>query len=154
MSKLALGLIALAVATGCEDDADFPDETGSGDSTQMRELRAELQSRDAVLEGSVTVQTNLDAEAFTATIVLRGDLPNAVRYWFVVEGSCDAPLGQVGDSIDYPYLVIGEDGTAASSSIVFTAIDPDAINHAIVQDAAKETLACGNFIEQVFQPQL
>jgi hypothetical protein len=154
MSKLALGLTALALAAGCDDDADFPEETGSGESTQMREWRAELQSRDAILDGSVTVQTNLDADAFTATIVLRGDLPNEVRYWFVVEGSCDLPGAQVGDSIAYPYLVIGEGGTASSSSIVFAPFDPDAIHHAIVQDAAKETIACGNFLEQEFQPQL
>lgn len=154
MSKLALGVLALAIAAGCEDEADFPEETGSGDSTQMREWRAELQSRDAILDGSVTVQTNLDAEAFTATIVLRGDLPTQVRYWFVVTGSCDAPGAQVGDSAAYPYLVIGDDGTASSSSIVFTPFDPDVVHHAIVQDAANETLACGNFLEQVFQPQL
>lgn len=154
MRKLPLVCFVLVTAVGCEDEADFPDETGSGDSTQMREWRAELQSRDGILDGSLTVQTNLDAEAFTATIVLRGDLPNAVRYWFVVEGSCDAPGAQVGDSIAYPFLVIGEDGTASASSIVFAPYDPDAVHHAIVQDAAKATIACGNFLEQEFQPQL
>lgn len=156
MSKLALvvSALVLVIAAGCEDEADFSEETGSGESTQMREWRAELQSRDGILDGSLTVQTNLDADAFTATIVLRGDLPLAVRYWFVMAGSCDAPGTQVGDSIAYPYLTIGDDGTASSSSIVFAPFDPDVVHHAIVQDAARATIACGNFIEQPFQPQL
>ena len=149
MSKRALAVFAVvAVVAGCEDELPELVFDGGTVTSQMREWRAELISRDAVLEGSVTVLTNLDAEAFTTSIVLRSDLPMSVRFWHVNEGSCDGGGPPVGDDVAYPYLVIGDDGVASASSVVFAPFSREVLHHATVKDAAGEILACGNFLEQ------
>jgi hypothetical protein len=146
MSKRALVLFAIAA---CDDDIPARVSVDGGTTTsQMREWRAELQSRDTVLAGSATLLTNLDAEAFTVSITLRGDLPTAVRYWHVYTGSCDTGGTPVGEAMAYPYLVIGDDGVASVSTVVFAPFSRDEFHHVTVRDAAGEILACGNFLEQ------
>jgi len=82
---------------------------------------------------------------------VEGGDPGARLGWTVREGSCDATGAQVGPSLAFPELVLGESGDGDTATVLFRRV-PDAEVYAGVvlsgTEAGSKPLACADLIRQ------
>jgi hypothetical protein len=159
MNKLASIAIAIALAavSACGDDTEDIDDTGGippGDAqpqpTAVRWTATVLGTTQyPTIAGEAAVELLDGGQAFTATIGVRADVPGSVRPWHVHLGRCASGGAIIGGDLTYPRLMIGSDGTAASTVTVPAALDPFGAYHVNVHlsDPQLATIiACGDLV--------
>jgi hypothetical protein len=157
MRTVGVFVIATLIA-GCEDeeiptlDDDGTGGEGGGSGDTVVELRGQLVATDpaARLNGDAIVQLLDRGRAFSATILLRDDVPGSVRAWHVHVGPCGYGGAIVGPATAYAPLKVDSDGGSMDQTLVLVPLDTGAysVNVHDSPEHLEQILACGDLIRQ------
>jgi hypothetical protein len=166
MNKIAVSifLATIVMSVACDDDNNDnlviidTDNDGIADDLEQPppgviQWNATLTTTDpdSVVTGSSVVRQVEGALSFSATILIRTDVPDAVRPWHVHFGTCATGGDIVGADADYARLTINSDGAALSTARVGVPLDPTLPYHVNVHFSDAEfdrIVACGDYVLQ------
>lgn len=146
-------VMALAVVGACDDDDDITPIGADGD---LAVFSVDIfgYAPFEYITGSAEVTTVVGDGSFDVSVSIFDDTPGSVRPWEVRVGTCADSGSLVGNSDDYPDLIVDLDGTDTVDVIVNHELHPDDLHHIQFylspehMDHDTDVLACGDLVLQ------